>query len=88
MSIPAPTAENESLQTLLAEHGELMHGEALWRALGFQSERSFQRAAQRGLMGVALFFLPGRRGRYAKTRDVAAWLAGLGTTAKGTPPNH
>jgi hypothetical protein len=77
-----PAAESDDiLQTLLDKHGELMHGDALWRALGFRSERSFQRAVQCSQIAVTLFTLPGRRGRYAKTREVAGWLNGLGQLA-------
>lgn len=75
------TESNDVLQALLEKHGELMYGAALWQALGFRSERSFQRAIQCSQITVALFTLPGRRGRYAKTRDVATWIAGLGRSA-------
>jgi len=72
-----PKPPDATLQTLLVAHGELMQGEALRRALGFRSERSFLRAVQAEQIPVPTFCLPSRRGRYARTRDVAAWLAGL-----------
>lgn len=81
------------LQTeLLAVHGELMSGRSLWMALGFKAERGFQRAAQRGALPVGVFELKGRRGRFAKTREIAAWLASVGTEAPltqatGAPAN-
>jgi hypothetical protein len=81
MSAKSSVGPNDILQALLDKHGELMHGPALWRALGFRSERSFQRAVQCSQIDVALFTLPGRRGRYAKTREVAGWLEGLGRSA-------
>jgi len=59
-------------------HGEIIGGEALYRCLGFRSARSFQRALQAGNLPVQTFLLPGRRGRFARTRDVALWLATLG----------
>jgi hypothetical protein len=71
-SDPAPR-----LAALLAAHGELMSGRALWHTLGFRSERSFQRVIQKGTLPVPVFTLPSRRGRFARTRDVAAWLAGV-----------
>ena len=75
-------SENDPFQQLkrdlLEANGELMTGMPLWRALGFKGERAFQRAAQRGWLPIAVFELPHRRGRYAKTRDVSEWLASLG----------
>lgn len=77
--LPDSTASAmDRLTALLAEHGELMGGQALWRNLGFRSDRSFLRAAAAGKLPVATFHLPDRRGRFARTRDVAAWLAQLG----------
>ena len=59
-------------------HGELVGGTSLQHCLGFRSARSFQRALQAGNLPVETFLLPGRRGRFARTRDVALWLATLG----------
>lgn len=64
-------------EDLLARHGELMTGEPLRRALGFASERSFLRAARCKNLPVPIFELAGRRGRFARTRDVAQWLNSL-----------
>lgn len=60
--------------TLLAQYGELMTGESLRRALGYRSERTFQRAIKAKTVPVPAVALPGRRGWFARTRDVAAWL--------------
>jgi len=73
----ATTASTSRLADLLAEHSELMSGRALWHALGFRSERSFQRAVQQGTLPVPVFTQPSRRGRFARTRDIAAWLDGV-----------
>jgi hypothetical protein len=69
------------LSDLLAEHGELVGGGDLQRCLGFKSARSFQRAQKEGRLPVTTFSLPGRRGVFARTRDIAAWLGSLGATA-------
>jgi hypothetical protein len=66
------------LDDLLSRHGEVVGGEALMRCLGYRSARSFARAGAQGQLPVATFALAGRRGRYAKTRDVAEWLETLG----------
>ena len=65
---------------LLRQHGELMSGESLRRALGIKSARTFFRAVASGQLPVPVFEVPGRRGRYARTRDVARWLDELGAS--------
>lgn len=66
------------LSRLLAAHGELITGDDLRRVLGYGSERSFSRAIKEGSVPIPLVRIPGRRGRFARTHDVAKWLAGLG----------
>jgi hypothetical protein len=58
-------------------HGSLLGGAELQRALGFRSGAAFRQAHHRGVLPVAVFAIPSRRGRYALTRDVARWLASL-----------
>lgn len=69
---PGLTAE-----TLIATHGGVVGGATLWRLLGFRSADAFRKAAQRRTLPVNVFTLPHRRGRFAKTADVAVWLASL-----------
>lgn len=53
-------------------------GRALWQALGFANERAFQRARQANQMPIPLYPLPGQaRGVYARSDDLARYLAGL-----------
>jgi hypothetical protein len=66
---------------LLARFGELIGGSDLWRTLGLKSERTFQRLARANRLPVPTFGVEGRRGRLARTRDVAAWLESLGDEA-------
>lgn len=82
----AISTESEIRDGLLRRHGELLTGKTLHRCLGFGSVRSFQRAVTEGALPVVTFTLPGRRGRFARTRDVAAWLATLGTPPPPTSP--
>lgn len=63
---------------LIADHGELIGGSALARCLGYRTQRAFQMAIQRGQVPIETFTLPSRRGRYARTFEVAAWLAACG----------
>lgn len=72
------SADKRFLEALITKNGELISGAALWRALGYRSERSFHRAVVSDRLPVRVFSLPGRRGRYARTRDVAHWLGTLG----------
>lgn len=62
---------------LVERNGELMTGEPLRRSMGYRSERSFARAIKEGTVPVPLIALTGRRGWFARTRDVAAWLRSL-----------
>jgi len=69
-------------QALLEEHGELMTGASLRRLLHMGHERAFRRALTAGRLPVSVFQLPGRKGWFARTRDVAHWLACVGAAAK------
>jgi hypothetical protein len=68
---------DELEQSLLAEYGPLMGGSALWRALGYRSWAAFAKGARTGRSGIAIFSIPGRKGRFALTRDVARFLGAL-----------
>ncbi|WP_144816987.1 hypothetical protein [Aerolutibacter ruishenii] len=63
---------------LLSEHGELIGGTALARGLGYRTARAFQVAVQRERMPIETFTLTGRRGRFARTFELARWLASRG----------
>lgn len=69
-------------EALLTTHGELLGGAALARTLGFKTQRAFQKAAVAGRLPLDTFVIAGRRGRFARTRYVAIWLAGLGDIAE------
>ncbi len=60
---------------LLARHGPMLTGAALANALGHVSTASLRQARRRGTITVALFTLPQRRGYFALTHEVAAWIA-------------
>jgi hypothetical protein len=71
------SAPDDLLADLLSAHGELIGGADLARCLGFKTPRAFQKAASAKRLPVQTFTLKGRRGRFARTRDLAAWLASL-----------
>lgn len=62
------------MQSLQKEYGPLIGGKDLWRALGYKTWAAFAKAARNGTLGIAVFSLPGRRGRFALTADLAEWL--------------
>jgi hypothetical protein len=60
---------------LSSQHGPLMTGEHLWVALGYPSKEAFRQAVVRKKTPIPIFGIEKRRGRFALTKDVAAWLA-------------
>lgn len=67
-------------EILMKEYGPLMGGEDLRRALGYRTWSAFARAVRLGGLGVAVFEIAGRRGKFAFTRDVAKWLQSVGAS--------
>jgi hypothetical protein len=67
--------KRELERRLTLENGSLMTGQILRRELGFNSRGAFERARVQGRIGVKIFTLFGRRGKFAMTRDVADFLA-------------
>jgi hypothetical protein len=65
------------------QYGPLLGGTALYRALGLPSAAAFRQAASREVLPVQVFSIPHRRGRFALTREVALWLAGLKANTDG-----
>lgn len=65
---------SELRSELLERFGPLMNGPALRQALGFRTAGAFRQAMSRDDSGLPAFQIPGRRGWYALTHDVAAWL--------------
>lgn len=76
--VQPPRTPHPLVSALLTTHGELIGGAELARCLGFRTSRAFQKAAVADRLPVETFVLEGRRGRFARTRDIAGWLASLG----------
>lgn len=63
-----------------------MDSRALTALFKFGSDRSFRRSARKGALPVNVFRIPGRRGWFARTEDVAVWLADIdGKASNGSP---
>lgn len=72
--VPSGVPAESLAEDLLRSHGHVVGGEALYRLLGYVSADAFQQALRRDAVGVPVFALPGRRGKFAMTRDVSAFL--------------
>lgn len=59
---------------LVRRHGWLIGSAALVKALAFPSPAAFRQAIHRGKLPVRVFRIPGRKGQFALTTEVAAWL--------------
>lgn len=60
---------------LLQQHGILIGGADLYRALGFDNDDAFRRARARDQIPIRIFTLPSRRGWFALTADLCQWLS-------------
>jgi len=80
------TLANEMQRQLLAQYGPLLGGSALHKALGFANAAAMRQAAIRNQVGVRLFSITNRRGKFALTRDVAQWLANCAMEAPADAP--
>ena len=65
-------------EALMARFGLIVGGADLVQLLGYRSASAFRMAAHRGTLGVPTFFIRGRRGRCARTSDLACWALALG----------
>lgn len=72
-ALPSMPAEH----ALVERYGELMDSAALAEFFKFPNERALRRAAAKEVFPVPVFRMAGRNGWFARTRDVAAWLARL-----------
>lgn len=59
---------------MMSRFGPTLGGQDLYSALGFKTYGAFHRSRQLGGISVPIFKLPGRRGWFARTDEVAKWL--------------
>lgn len=59
---------------MLRQYGPLIGGADLRKALGFRTAATFQRAVREKTLNVPVFDVPGRRGKFALTVDIAIWI--------------
>jgi len=77
--------DSNSLQSLekamLEKYGPMVGGATLCKVLGYPSAAALRQALSRGLISVPVFEIQNRRGRFALTQDVVAWLSQCRSTA-------
>lgn len=77
-----PTSGEASfVHELVARHGEVVGGDGLRLVLGFPTIDAMKRAIARGTLPLPTFFVPGRRGRFALTVDIAKYLFEIKNTS-------
>lgn len=59
---------------LIKQYGELMDSRSLMHVLGYKSCSTFKLAITNRTLGIKVFDVPGRRGKFALTRHVSSWL--------------
>lgn len=62
---------------LIKEFGLIVGGKDLMKLLGFRNYQSFYSACIEDRLPIPVFEILGRRGKFAKTRDVANWYLQL-----------
>jgi len=69
---------------LYEEYGPLIGGPQLVKVLGFRTNAAFRQAEKIGNIGIDVFEIEGRKGKFARTHDVEAWLSKLGMPNKSS----
>lgn len=64
----------------------LLGGKRLRGLLGFESGEAFRTAVRAGRVPVALMKIAGRKGWFARSEDVTAWLASLNPKVQNSAP--
>jgi len=67
--------DSQLLENLVADWGYVMGSMGLRKALGFSTQQALRRAIQAGRVPFIVFTIEGRKGPFARTHDVATWLA-------------
>ena len=65
---------NYSKEHLINKYGPLLGGDELARVLGYKTKSAFYRSIRTKTLGIAVFNIAGRKGKFALTENVANWL--------------
>lgn len=69
-------------ESLSKVYGPLIGGKDLVNILGFRTAAAFRQAWRLNRLGLKIFAIEGRRGRFAYTADIEVWLENLIKTKK------
>lgn len=72
---------------LIGEYGPFVRLSDVWGKLGYPSLEAARKAAARNSAPMQVISLPGRRGKFVRTRDLATWLL-LDSGSVDAPPNQ
>ena len=61
-------------KTLNERYGAVIGNADLRHVLGYKSFSTFNRAVRMQLVGINIFEIENRRGKFALTQDIATWL--------------
>lgn len=64
-------------QLLVREYGVIVGTSAVAHLLGYRTPYALAKARSRGQLPVQTFRIPGRRGWFARTAEIAGWLDSL-----------
>ena len=72
-------AGRDELERLLSsQHGVFARLGDVWNLLGFRTPDAARKAAEQGRLSLKSFRLPGHRGHFVLTGDLARWLEEVG----------
>jgi hypothetical protein len=85
-----PNVEEESptVRRLMQEYGPFLPASATAKLLGFNSTDALRQARVRQRLPVPMFAIEGRRGWFASTTAVAAWIEETLDMNAHTAPRH
>lgn len=61
-------------KVFFTEYGPLIGGNDLAKILGFRTLGAFNKSIREDRIGIKTFAIPGRKGKFAFSEDVANWL--------------
>ena len=67
-------SQNSLEEKMFQAYGLLIGGLELSKILGFNTNAAFRKALSNDVIGVPVFQIDNRKGKFALTQDVAKWL--------------
>ena len=77
--------ESPTARWLMREHGPILPAAIAAKVLGFKSTDALRQARHRQKLPVPMFTIEGRRGWFASTAVVAAWIEQTAIVQANTP---